>query len=302
MARNIFVLAEEGGGGEGGVVGRATGTAVWCGGDSFFRTLSLLIFFFMRRGSRTLAARLFHLAPSTTTVTASRSAWPQSIPPLSWCPPSLRRTKMATATVPAPATTAAANGADARQARTTVGACLGMHARLAPLSPAGSNAPGWECVAGEKWGCDRAIVGVPHLRSWPLRAPVDRTRKRLACALERIGEVPYCFLFLTRTPTQHNTPSLPAQAFLTVYEKLRDDLVDDGLLGDQPAFAKAYMKEVSAKEEMGGGGGERRADAAPVAHGAITPSFPQAASSRTARHNPHAPTHRCSTSTCPAAS
>lgn len=45
------------------------------------------------------------------------------------------------------------------------------------------------------------------------------------------------------------------QDFLKVFERLRDELVNDELLGDQPEFGKKWMEEVSPRGEGGGARG-----------------------------------------------
>lgn len=38
---------------------------------------------------------------------------------------------------------------------------------------------------------------------------------------------------------------------MAVYDRLRDELLTDPLLGEQPAFARDYLKEVREKEREG---------------------------------------------------
>jgi hypothetical protein len=139
---------------------------------------------------------------------------------------------MATATAPPPAAAAptTANGApDARQVR-------GREEE--------TRAHGTPCLARRNVPLD---LGVPWEMGVIVRlsrlshpcAPIDRSAASLA---RRANSALPFFVFLCSRPLQIYTHP---QSFLAVYEKLRDELVNDGLLGDQPAFAKAYMKEVS---------------------------------------------------------
>ena len=127
------------------------------------------------------------------------------------------RSLMATATAPAPTTTAVASapaGADARKVRGR----RALEARLSTQRPAQTyNAP------------DRWLGPTNRARTW--------ARARQKKSADRLAARNSCLLTLPSLSPLH-------QAFLAVYEKLRDELAEASLLGDQPALAKAYVKEV----------------------------------------------------------
>jgi hypothetical protein len=68
---------------------------------------------------------------------------------------------------------------------------------------------------------------------------------------------------------------------------LRDQLAEDKLLGDQPVFATAYVKEVREKRES------KKKCTLALVNPALNPLFSLFC---------FCISHRCSTSTCPAAS
>ena len=191
---------------------------------------------------------------------------------------------MATATAPPPTAAATANGAgaDARQVRKrererrAPGVCPVCSPVLNTLGQGGCNARRWAWQAPEM---DR-----PAARCAP---PLRKT----TCADRRLLRLEFAF---------PPPPLFLPQSFLAVYEKLRDELVADKLLGDQPAFAKAYVKEVSGARE----GRCKTKRRSPARAHALTPPPPTPPPALTACTRPFlflSPL-RCSTSTSPAAS